>query len=170
MLKHKIARKKGLILVFWCTFCKPFNWVQTLANNMTWYCYWEINWKSAVIRGRILGWKGVSNSTSNIWITTSIQSCSNCLHIIFNISTMCIRQYSIFRIEVPDPYPHLNGWQIRCTSGLSVPYCYIKRLPLQWINGTITNSWSVNIIYLRDSRVSINVKKVYCLRKLASDF
>ena len=29
--------------------------------------------------------------------------------------------WSKFRIEVPDPYPHLNGKQIRRASGLSVP-------------------------------------------------
>ena len=31
------------------------------------------------------------------------------------------KRYSIFRIEVPDPYPHLNGGQIRRASGLSIP-------------------------------------------------
>ena len=36
-------------------------------------------------------------------------------------------QYSIFRIEVPDPYPPLNGGQIRHASGMSDPYCYIYR-------------------------------------------
>ena len=36
-------------------------------------------------------------------------------------STQSEKRYSIFRIEVPNPYPHLNGGQIRLASGLSVP-------------------------------------------------
>ena len=32
---------------------------------------------------------------------------------------------NIIRIEVPDPYPHLNGEQIRHASGLSVSHRYI---------------------------------------------
>ena len=35
-------------------------------------------------------------------------------------------RYSIFRIEVPDPYPHLNARQLRRASGLSGPYRYIN--------------------------------------------
>ena len=31
------------------------------------------------------------------------------------------KRYPIFWIEVPDPYSHSNGGQIRCASGLSVP-------------------------------------------------
>ena len=48
---------------------------------------------------------------------------NSCVRQFFEGRTQSEKRYPIFRMEVPDPYPHLNGGQIRRASGFSVPTC-----------------------------------------------